>query len=120
MLFSKQPERSKIKKVYLIGIKGVGMSALAVFLKQMGLDVSGSDTSEIFPTDKILKHNNIPYFQGFSEDNLQINPDLIIISAAFGKENPEVKYAKKKRMNIQYYSEALAYFASNKKTIAVS
>jgi UDP-N-acetylmuramate-alanine ligase len=37
-----------IKSAYLIGIKGVGMTALAQVLKKRGVAVSGSDTAENF------------------------------------------------------------------------
>ena len=44
----------KIVNAYLIGIKGVGMSALALYLKKSGYEVIGSDISDSFVTDKIL------------------------------------------------------------------
>jgi len=37
-----------IKKAYLIGIKGVGMTALAQILKSLQIEVIGSDTQEKF------------------------------------------------------------------------
>jgi protein disulfide-isomerase len=49
---------SELKKVYLIGIKGAGMTAIAEILKSKGVDVSGSDTSEVFYTDEFKKWSN--------------------------------------------------------------
>ena len=42
------------KDIYLVGIKGTGMSALAELLADSGANVSGSDTDEKFYTDEIL------------------------------------------------------------------
>jgi len=39
----------------MIGIKGVGMTALAACLKSQGIKISGSDIDEIFITDQTLK-----------------------------------------------------------------
>ena len=46
---------------YLIGIKGTGMSALAVILKQLGNKVAGSDIDKHFFTESELIKNNIPF-----------------------------------------------------------
>jgi len=43
----------KNKKIYLVGIKGVGLTMLAQFLAKTGNTVSGSDTTEIFLTDRV-------------------------------------------------------------------
>ncbi len=42
---------SKIKKIHFTGIKGVGMTALAICAKDLGIQVAGSDTVEYFVTD---------------------------------------------------------------------
>ena len=49
----------KTRNIYLVGIKGVWMAALAVYLKERGKNVWGSDVVEEFPTDAILHQNNI-------------------------------------------------------------
>lgn len=111
----------KDKTIYLIGIKGVGMAALATYFSQAGAKVYGSDTGESFVTDKILEQAGCIVFPEFSEKNFtKINPDLVVVSASYGKENPEVKFAKKKRFNVKYYSEVLGEISSGKKLIAVA
>lgn len=47
------------KSVFFIGIKGVGMTALALAMQDAGWQVTGSDTSEVFITDAILAKRNI-------------------------------------------------------------
>ncbi|MFC1721802.1 UDP-N-acetylmuramate--L-alanine ligase [Patescibacteria group bacterium] len=83
---------NKIKTVYFIGIKGVGMSALAVIMKQKGYEVSGSDVAEEFITDKNLKQEGIPV-NTFDARNLDWHPDLVVMTPAWGRDNPEVKRA---------------------------
>lgn len=111
----------EINSAYLIGIKGVGMTALALYLKQAGVEITGSDVADSFPTDKLLKDAKIEYHSGFFAKNVTAKKyDLIIVSAAYEKDNPEVAEAKKRHLNLKYYSEVLGEISSNKKVIAVS
>lgn len=110
-----------MNKAYLIGIKGVGMSALAVYLKQSGFTVSGSDDGNNYVTTEILEKEGIEYFNDFNEKNISsFSPDWIIISAAYGDDNIEVKYAKTKGVTTDYYSDALAKITQDKRLIAVA
>lgn len=85
----------KKKQAYLIGIKGVGMTALAVILRQKGFEVSGSDVKEEFQTDKILSKYKIRVNEGFSPEH--VNPDLslvVVTGAHGGMTNVEAKKAQ--------------------------
>ena len=69
---------------YLVGIKGTGMSAVAVILKSLGNYVKGSDKSDYYFTEESLIKNNIEY--ELFNDN--ISSDYIyIISSAYDKNN---------------------------------
>ena len=110
-----------MKTAYLIGIKGVGMTALAKYLSEDGYLVEGSDNDVTYVTDVILEENKIKVFSPFDKENLKNKkPDLVVVSAAYGSNNPEVKEAKKRHLNIQYYAETLGSITSGKKLIAVS
>jgi UDP-N-acetylmuramate--alanine ligase len=93
-------------RLHFIGIKGMGMSGLAIMASQLGYVVTGSDTAEEFPTDEVLRQSNISVFDGFSASNLKDKP-RIVLSAAFGMENPEVKEAKRLRLEVKTFSEIL-------------
>jgi len=109
-----------IKKIYLIGIKGTGMSSLAVMLKNLGYDVTGSDTKERFFTENQLKNNDIKYFEGFNKKNIQKNKiDAIITSTAHGINNPEVKAAKKLKLESISFPKAVGYISKKFNSIAV-
>lgn len=110
----------EIKKAYLIGIKGSGMSAIAEILKAKGVEVSGSDTAEKFFTDEILKKKDIPFYEKFSSENVPADADLIINSTAYSEDN-NVEVAEAKRMNFKLvsYPEMLGRLFREKLGIAV-
>ena len=83
---------------HFIGIKGSGMSALAIIMKQLGFNVQGSDINKHYFTETNLIKNNIKIFE-FNEQN--INENMIIIKGnTFTNENIEVKKAQE--LNLKY------------------
>ena len=48
-----------LKRVYFLGIGGIGMSALARYFKQAGVEVSGYDKTET-PLTQSLSNEGIP------------------------------------------------------------
>ncbi len=109
-----------IKKIYLVGIKGTGMSSLAVLLKKLGYQVSGSDTIEKFFTETQLKKSKIPYTEGFSAGHVKkVRPDLIITSTAYNERNPEIAEAKMLRSQMMSYPEAVGAISRQLISIAV-
>ncbi len=110
----------KISRVHFTGIKGVGMTALALALRDMGKIITGDDTEEIFVTDEVLKKENIQWGVGFTDGFLKFKPDLLITTAAHGGlNNPQVLAAKKAEVPVLTYAEALAKLAGLKKLITV-
>lgn len=113
-------ELLKAKRVYMIGVKGAGMTALAEFLVRQGITVSGSDTEEVFFTDAILKHLGVVVKAPFSTQNIDTNFDICIYSTAYTVENNEemqaVQASGKKMFS---YPEALGLLTESKLTLAV-
>ncbi|HUV46889.1 MAG TPA: UDP-N-acetylmuramate--L-alanine ligase [Candidatus Bathyarchaeia archaeon] len=108
----------KIRKIYFTGIKGVGMTALAVVAKDFGIKVEGSDVDQNFVTDQVLKKSEIVYQNGFNKENIG-HPDLLIFTAAHqGEKNVEVLQAKKQNIPTLSHSQALGLFMQGKKGIA--
>ena len=90
-----------MKKYYFIGIKGAGMSALAVILKQLGYEVKGSDLDKHFFTEKELINNNIE-MTPYSESN--ITKDLTIIKgSSITEDNVELKKARELNLENVFY-----------------
>lgn len=97
-------------KIHFVGIKGVGMTPLALIAKEAGFDVTGSDINTEFITDAALKKAKIVPFVGFSKDHI-VSPDLVILTGAHGGfDNPEVMEAKKKNIKIITQGEAVGVF----------
>ncbi|QQG49981.1 MAG: UDP-N-acetylmuramate--L-alanine ligase [Candidatus Berkelbacteria bacterium] len=98
-------------RYYFIGIRGVAMSGLAVMMKSLGYEVAGSDDSGSYAdeaTERRFAELGIEPKIGFDQANIkQFKPDIVVISAAFGVQNPEYKAAKSGRITILTHSEAL-------------
>ena len=104
---------------FLVGIKGVAMTAIAQILIDAKKRVSGSDVEENFVTQDILKKLNIDILNGF-ETEIPKDTDYVIYTAAHnGPFNPQVIAAKKKNIPALSQAEVLAKFFNLKKGIAV-
>jgi len=111
---------SKIKKVYMIGVKGVGMTMLGQFLSSKGVEVSGSDTAEVFMTDQVLAKFGIKVNQGFNAANVPNDVDLIIYSSAYNPTtNVEVAKALSSKVKTLTYAEVLGEVFNRMYGIAV-
>jgi UDP-N-acetylmuramate--alanine ligase len=111
----------KAKNIHFTGVLGVGMAALALAAKDMGKKVSGSDTDEVFPTNKILKKNRIKIRTGFTPKNLPKNCDLVVYTGAHhGSNNQEVIAAKNRSITTINYAQALSQISEGKDLIATA
>lgn len=105
----------RLKHIHFVGIKGVGMTALALCAQDLGIKVTGSDTEEIFVTDEILKKRGIKWQIGFKKENIVGKPDLVITTGAHGGlANPEVKAACQLGIKTVTHAEALGMFMKGK------
>ncbi len=103
---------------YFIGIKGTGMSALAVILKQLGYKVLGSDIEKHFFTESELVKNHIPVFV-YQENN--IKEDMTIIKgASIRDDNVELVKAKSLGLKIYEYNEMVGILSREFKTICIA
>lgn len=119
-MIKKPPFLEAIKRIYFVGIKGVGMTALACCAQDLGIKVSGSDVKEVFVTDEILAKRKIKWQFGFKEEYLKPKPDLVITTGAHGGlDNPLVKVAKKKGIRVLTHAQALGKFMEGKEGISV-
>jgi UDP-N-acetylmuramate: L-alanyl-gamma-D-glutamyl-meso-diaminopimelate ligase len=84
--------------VHLIGIGGTGMTSLAGLLHQAGCRVTGSDGPLYPPTSTILASLGLELFEGFSANNLDPAPDLIVVGNAISRGNPEVEAMLDRRL----------------------
>lgn len=105
------------KNVFIVGIKGVAMANLAIILKKMAKNVSGSDVKEEFMTDNLLEKNKITPSVNFNPNDLPKDTDLVIYSASHqGVNNPQVAEAKKRNIKVVHQAEILDQILSSFKT----
>lgn len=97
------------KTYHFIGIKGSGMSALALMLHQMGHKVQGSDVEKYYFTQRGLEQAGITILP-FSEDNITEDMELIVGNAFREDNNNEVAYAIQHELPFKRYHEFLGDF----------
>ncbi len=112
-----------LKKYHFVGIGGVGMSALAKILIELGCEVSGSDAKDS-PTLDMLKKLGARIFVGHKAKNIlddKGNPvEAIVCSSAIPTDNPEVVAAGKFKVPKLHRSDINAYLLNSRKGIAIS
>ena len=105
--------------IHFVGIKGTGMSALAQISAQIeGATISGSDVEESFYTDSVLKRANIPVLN-FSPSNVE-NADLVVTSAAYTNQHPEIARALELNIPVLSYPQYLGRLLAKKRGICVT
>ena len=104
---------------HFIGIKGTGMSSLALVMHSLGYEVQGSDKETHLFTEDKLREANINILP-FDENN--INEDMFIIQGnAFNEDNNvEVKKANELGCRIYYYEEMVGKLTRMFETITVA
>jgi UDP-N-acetylmuramate--alanine ligase len=111
------------KHIHFVGIKGVAMAALALYCKQKGIKVTGSDVADEFPTDQELKNAKIPVLVGFDPQNIsdKFAPDVVIYTGAHGgRENPIVVAALATNIPVFAHGQALGIFMEEQRQIVVA
>jgi UDP-N-acetylmuramate: L-alanyl-gamma-D-glutamyl-meso-diaminopimelate ligase len=103
------PTPGVIDDVYLIGICGTGMGALAGLFKQAGYDVRGADDGVYPPMSTHLAEQGIPVLEGYDPDHLDPPPDLTVVGNACTPTHPEAAYAREERLVQLSFPEALAH-----------
>ena len=123
----KQPLPSsidQIKGVHVIGIAGTLMGAFSIYLKKLGISVTGSDQQIYAPMSDLLSESSISVNTGFSEDNikkLKQKPDVVIIGNVVRPDNPEAIFAIKNNFCFISLPEFMKnFFLEDTKNIVVS
>jgi UDP-N-acetylmuramate: L-alanyl-gamma-D-glutamyl-meso-diaminopimelate ligase len=77
--------------IHILGICGTFMGGLALIARELGYQVSGSDTNVYPPMSTQLEQQGIQLMLGYKAENLQPKPDLVIIGNALSRGNVEVE-----------------------------
>jgi UDP-N-acetylmuramate--alanine ligase len=108
----------RISRVHFVGIGGIGMSGIAEVLLNLGYRVAGSDLMESETTLR-LRSLGAEVFIGHRAENLR-DADVVVVSAAVRKDNPEVISAHERVIPVIPRAEMLAELMRMKFGVAVA
>jgi len=104
--------------IHLVGIGGSGMSGIAEVLLNLGYKVTGSDIHQSDVTKRLEKLGGKIY-QGHNATNIT-NVDVVVYSSAVNMDNPELSWAKAKRIPVITRAEMLGELMRLKYGIAIA
>lgn len=105
-------------RVHIIGIGGIGMSAIAEIMAARGLEVQGSDQKDGANLRR-LAAKGIEVFVGQRPENLD-RAATVVISTAVKETNPELKAAREKGLPVFSRADMLAALMKGYRTISVT
>lgn len=103
---------------FFVGIKGTGMSSLALILHDKGCKVMGSDIDKYTFTQRGLEQAGIKILP-FNADN--IKPGMIIVAGnAFNDDQEEIAKAKEMGLKVMRYPEVVEMIIEETTSIGVA
>ncbi len=112
-------ELSNIKKIYFVGIGGIGMSAIARYFLLRGCEVHGYDRTETELTKNLAQEGmEIHYVDDVSYIPEAV--DLVVFTPAIPKQHSELMYFQEKKYPILKRAAVLGIISRGMKCIAVA
>ena len=106
---------NSFKHIHFVGVGGVSMYLLAIYCKQLGVDVSGSDINANKYTEK-CKSCGIKVSIGHKRKNV-CGADLVVYSSAVDNTNIEIIEAQDKGIKLITRAELLAIVCNTFKCV---
>jgi UDP-N-acetylmuramate--alanine ligase len=103
--------------IHFVGIGGIGMSGIAAVMKNLGYEVSGSDSKESANTER-LRAQGVTVFIGHKAENAA-QAGVVVVSSAIRNGNPETDAARARGVPIVRRAEMLAEIMRLKWTVAI-
>jgi UDP-N-acetylmuramate--alanine ligase len=107
-----------MKHVHFIGIGGTGLSAMALFLLESGVQVSGSDR-QLSPLARQVQAAGGRVFIGHQAEQV-LGADLVVRSSAIPGSNVEVRAAHQAGIPVYKRADFLEELTSGRQTLAVA
>jgi UDP-N-acetylmuramate--alanine ligase len=108
----------RISTIHLVGIGGSGMGGIAEVLVNLGYEVQGSDLKANAVTQR-LKRLGAKIFIGHAAGHLG-SADVVVVSSAVNRSNPEVAAALAKRIPVVPRAEMLGELMRFRYSVAVA
>ena len=99
--------RNKKVKVHFVGVGGIGMSGIAELLLNLGYGVTGSDLKDTDTTRRLAGLGGVISL-GHRAENVAADVDVVVISSAVKRTNPEVVAARDRAIPVIPRAEMLA------------
>jgi UDP-N-acetylmuramate--alanine ligase len=107
------------RRVHLVGAGGVGMSSLGQALMHEGHHVTGSDSIDSSRT-KRLRGLGAKIHVGHAAAHFPSDCDLVVVTAAVDRQNPEVAAALDAHVPIVKYAQALGHLMARKRGVCIA
>jgi UDP-N-acetylmuramate--alanine ligase len=108
----------RIQRIHFVGIGGAGMGGIAEVLLTQGYAVQGSDLKTNAMTAR-LERQGARILLGHQAENVD-GVDVVVVSSAINRENPEVAAALARRVPVVKRAEMLAELMRFRSGIAVA
>ena len=109
---------NEIKKIYFIGIGGIGMSALARYFNAKGVDVSGYDKTST-PLTRELEASGISIHYEERVDMAPKDADAIVYTPAIPSQHAELVYYREHNYTVVKRSDVLQWITESSFNICV-
>lgn len=113
-----------IRKIYFIGIGGIGMSALAKYFFNKNLIVSGYDKTQTNITDSLISLGIKIVFKDSNDlidkEFLDSKETLVVVTPAIPITNKILNYFKSSGFKVMKRAEVLGLITSNSKCLAIA
>lgn len=106
-----------LRTIHLIGIGGIGVSAVARVLNERGFSVRGSDVRESSVTEA-LRAEGVDVRIGHSASHLD-GVDLVVQSTAIPATNPELIAAHERGLRVAHRSEVLGELLVGRESVGI-
>ncbi len=115
------PDPDSIETIHLMAICGTAMGAYAGLLQEAGYRVTGSDAGVYPPMSTQLEKAGIALMEGFKAENLDHDPDLVIVGNAISSPNPEAVAMRERDLDYASFPETLgALFLAQRHPVVVA
>lgn len=108
------------RHIHIIGIGGIGVSAIAKWLLEQGKAVSGTDLHANPNTEWLSTHGADVRIGGHASAYLGEKCDLVVRTVAVPQDNPEYLAAMERNIPVLSYPEALGQLLAQKTGIAIA
>ncbi|HMH34826.1 MAG TPA: Mur ligase domain-containing protein, partial [Puia sp.] len=109
----------QIRKIYFIGIGGIGMSSLARYFKFQGKSVSGYDKTETSLTKK-LAEEGIPVHYEDNPEQAPKDVELVVFTPAVPRDHKELLYYQEHGYTVLKRSDVLGAITQSSFNICVA